>query len=1544
MAIFCPNFTSKEWKVLVAGLGSDQAIQTYLLNDSDIPTLEYAKELLEKGMITFTDEVDPLVHNNIVAHKITSNRLGIVNEFLDQLNTKEDPIVTDNSLNFGGYTVNVDTANNTREYLDGVVEREKDRLNNEKKVLEEQLQSYDKVNTYSTIYKDTFPHHSVTDLNDNPIGITSYPTDLNKYSPRHAWETVKKLTNVFEKEGIHIDTIYDFTSPDSGNIGKVNEIPTIVINPIRMKDDTVYHEFGHIYVDMIGYDSPLIKRGIKQVINTKLADAIRIHNPNLNQVQFEKEVLTTAIGTKSDAFIKNPEALKAWNFWLNRLYRSINEIINKITNGRFGEQTDVATKLAADLVNGHIGEELISTLSDYVQHQVDEPLELQRARDSALDFLIHTNKDYDYRLREYSRKPKYIKPLKDLRANVDLIDLIAKKDFNKITEAVTRVIDYELKYTDKVKNKLQIYSDMMFKAKREVNQLTPIEKKDMMDAIHGSLDFLGTASKIDNMRTITQDPIDILRENQKEDIPQEDKDDIDVYISQMENYMNTIEDSKVLLKSNVAIISQQLNDLLPLVYDDIMKESTAPKEYYYMGARTMGHLAEDVGISAKWFDSLAKSTHPLAANLARTLQLHMAIKDKQVKELQAKYYAAEKKLGTVRPDFILDNLNRITKKYDYDTFEDDFKKAVDGMYYGTPEYMNSYYAFLNKNTHRTINEDTGKEYTNDELNNIIADKYNQIGKTIDSDEYDLWLNRNFKEGTHDFHPRFTGDYAMPNDNYISKKWTVIQGNKNIKEYYDTVVEILDELADGYDIAQLDGTLAAIASKEFLEKQAKEDKKDAKSPFDDIEYIDSRGGKHFILKFQYAGKLNQLDMISIPERKKGEVDGAYIPRALSRINKDGRADGMEFSSLNAVKAENNRRSIENKKRHAEAVNTDLHVVIPMWIESAMTYRAKDAIEHELLLGQYIAETSPISKRSKWTGASIMSDVLDREGNRKPAEFAGHDSNVFKQIQTYLEMQLYDRIVKPEQYDNILRGLKNYVSFLGIGFNVFANTRNITQGGFMSATEALGGVYFNSKEFLSAMKEYMSNVPSYMADVDFFERSKDDPFKASSKENAFFKQLAIIESYNDLMEKSDDKGLSHEYFMRMISSVAYMGQEAGEHMMQNTTYLAMMHSHRLVNENGKYRLETLFDYTNRKLTKTDAFDNTPEGKLKNRKIMQDNKELRKTLEAEFLSNPKYYDLYDFNESTGYIKLKPEYKDKLTDTEEASFKLRVMAANHEIHGVYNKLDKGIIEHTMKGQLAIQFKKFARPGWTKRFGYKGGIFRIIPTWDESSQSENVGTFKALGKFLTTNAMSKGTRELFASKDAKLIAKGMAGMIKDYMKFITNVKVYWHMMSPVEQAAARKAIAEFASMGIVLALLLAGLKWKSEDDKRKNNMYTNYIIYILDAQRMELLTYVPIYGWMNQGKQILANPTATFGLAASIGNVISDLVAYPFQSPDSRMFQGGINRGDMKLWIHAKKTIPTLNILQRFNNMQAGQDQAYKMVGSTSLDTYGLGKDDSGN
>jgi len=110
-----------------------------------------------------------------------------------------------------------------------------------------------------------------------------------------------------------------------------------------------------------------------------------------------------------------------------------------------------------------------------------------------------------------------------------------------------------------------------------------------------------------------------------------------------------------------------------------------------------------------------------------------------------------------------------------------------------------------------------------------------------------------------------------------------------------------------------------------------------------------------------------------------------------------------------------------------------------------------------------------------------------------------------------------------------------------------------------------------------------------------------------------------------------------------------------------------------------------------------------------------------------------------------------------------------------------------------------------------------------------------------------------------------------------------------------------------------------------------NYVLYMLDAQRMELATYFPVYGWMNQGKQLLTNPTATIGLGMSIGAVISDLVAYPFQSADNRVFKGGINRGDMKLWLHMKKTLPTLNILQRFDNLQSGQYQSYKMVGNVS-------------
>lgn len=132
----------------------------------------------------------------------------------------------------------------------------------------------------------------------------------------------------------------------------------IEYNPEKIRKDSAYHEFGHLLIDLVGYDSTPVQKAIEEIRGTPIYNSIAILNPWMTQEQLEKEALTTRIGI--EASIKDSSRLK---FLVNTLIRKIKELL--------GISDTAINKLVNQLVNKNITSKLEGKLSLYEQHQQD---------------------------------------------------------------------------------------------------------------------------------------------------------------------------------------------------------------------------------------------------------------------------------------------------------------------------------------------------------------------------------------------------------------------------------------------------------------------------------------------------------------------------------------------------------------------------------------------------------------------------------------------------------------------------------------------------------------------------------------------------------------------------------------------------------------------------------------------------------------------------------------------------------------------------------------------------------------------------------------------------------------------------------------------------------------------------------------------------------------------------------------------------------------------------------------------------------------------
>lgn len=133
------------------------------------------------------------------------------------------------------------------------------------------------------------------------------------------------------KQVLNAEVIIDASIEDSGQLLPANHPlskkynkPVIVINPNKLFSDTVFHEFGHLYIDLLKEYDGVLNQAYELLRDTKFYSEIAKEYPELSGIDLDKEVLATAIGLEGDKIFKNDIAkLTLWQkikaFILNKL-------------------------------------------------------------------------------------------------------------------------------------------------------------------------------------------------------------------------------------------------------------------------------------------------------------------------------------------------------------------------------------------------------------------------------------------------------------------------------------------------------------------------------------------------------------------------------------------------------------------------------------------------------------------------------------------------------------------------------------------------------------------------------------------------------------------------------------------------------------------------------------------------------------------------------------------------------------------------------------------------------------------------------------------------------------------------------------------------------------------------------------------------------------------------------------------------------------------------------------------------------------------------
>ena len=790
-------------------------------------------------------------------------------------------------------------------------------------------------------------------------------------------------------------------------------------------------------------------------------------------------------------------------------------------------------------------------------------------------------------------------------------------------------------------------------------------------------------------------------------------------------------------------------------------------------------------------------------------------------------------------------------------------------------------------------------------------------------------------------------YGKPREQWRSNKYNSLSdGQKETINYInETMSELTSHLQDsiyrfGYIPAIESSTSGTVEEREDLKTRIAKD---------------TSGDKIFNIPFKGLHLLNQTETISIREQGESELDEDYLnfiklyiknqydiaipttkeelrayKNSNANINKmyqdtlghatkdeggliDTLIEPVTYSELHYMQefvyTYNEAIKKDNVKKHKDSLSMDIKDSMEEFIESATNNKYKVDLEGEARLGMAVFKNAKY-KETKSTFDAIANAYKDKLSTNKDEDATSNkDSLLYERYAKDMEMVFYERFLEDNKHNDLLRNIKEYVSVAGIGFNIFSAIKNVGYGGLMMDNEAQAGFFYNRKNLRIGTAQYLSTLNDMISDL-----NKGVETELTSKAMAALIHYNIVDTqteneYRSAKRKKGDHNLKIKahWVKDKLSFLAFTMQERGESFMQNSALLAMMDSHRLVDGN----IMSLEDYIGTKLevyTVAEMHKARKEGRseefaAKADAISKNNKAEVKRLTEEFETN-------DTVMSRGEIVDNEFIVTGAKEGEDSSFRTKVQGVNQKTHGIYNQSDKGPIENTMNGQLAMQYRHWLRPGWVKRYGSRG-MFKGNKFYNVRRKEYDMGSWKTVGKFLRSPLTDGGLEVFLDGKDSTLANKAVA-ITKAYSDFIIHAKRYWNVLDRQQKKDVNRAMHELIVAGVVIGLLL-GLKKMGDDDKKKNGLVYNSLVYLLSALSTETVGFLPIYSWFGQVQQLLTNPVAAFSQLEKTGDLMLSVLSYPFLSPQKTMYQNGKYKGESKIGIKLGKLIPLYNQLQRF-------------------------------
>lgn len=680
-------------------------------------------------------------------------------------------------------------------------------------------------------------------------------------------------------------------------------------------------------------------------------------------------------------------------------------------------------------------------------------------------------------------------------------------------------------------------------------------------------------------------------------------------------------------------------------------------------------------------------------------------------------------------------------------------------------------------------------------------------------------------------------------------------------------------------------------------------------------------------------LSEVKLLPIREQQEGETKEEYL------------------TYVRETQAKNNKLRKQRAQENAERNNPNVLERLNSFIDSMYNFNTRNDIARLAKITSNQLRNMDIIKRNpndKLMDNRLLSRITGKQEIRTTKS---DDSNIVKHFENQVRKLVFNEFEMDEgTRSKVSRVMRNMVSSKFMMLNITGGIANVLYGKTQIQMEMASGQFFKYKDFRKGENEWMQNVGSYLADA-YNETTNNET-------NAIIRLFNVIES--DMVTERYGKGSNP---MGKLENLLFIQQTAGEHYMQNTTLLAMLHSHRVVNVDGKNKIMSFEQYAmnlreeallkvlrknNPELvSKYETFkDKVLESYVEKERYVKFKadiitdflrsipKELRQEFKTTYKEDTKeerikFEQHPSFRESlilkNGVATLKKD--SGLTNDDIAAFRNKVISVNHQIHGIYDKIGANQLQQSWWGALLMQFHKHLVPGYQKRFGYRLGHFDGI--YNETRESISKGTYVSLGEFIAMPF--KKYYELNDSNELQAI-RTLQGIAKGYADFVANLTTYYNILPEYDKTNIRRCLGEWIAITKAVALFVVGKLILDDDDD--STQVADYILYSADRLMSETIQYTP-WGIANEGKKLYSQPVAALSIASDNLKLLEACCSYIVTgNPDDLYYNSGTYSGENKLKVNIMKQIPLVN--QIIKHQRLGANNSYYKVRSSPFSGLG--------